>query len=262
MEIKLERITPTRAQKYLDANKGNRKLREGVVEKYEEDMKAGNWTECPVPITIYKNGDIADGQHRLWAIVESGITQDFFVCRGLAKEAGLNLDTGLGRSIVDNARISGLDPDMTNELVALAQFYHHGVRQWKAVSNAKRLEILNLYREPLMFATSTGIRGKGVRNSVTLAALARAYVHGEDPERIREFANVLSTGMSENGTQDFAAIALRNYIVSKERKVVGHNGRDYFLKVQNALHHFMKRKPVNVIRTVKDEMYPLPKKKK
>jgi len=100
----LETITPTKAHTWLNRNTSNRKLRDGWVEKYASDMRAGKWTECIVPIVFYENGDIADGQHRLWAIIESDTPQRFFVLHGLTREAGLNIDTGGGRNLVDNAR--------------------------------------------------------------------------------------------------------------------------------------------------------------
>ena len=71
METTIENISPQQAEKMLNSNKGNRKLRDGVVEKYALDMVSGNWTQCPVPISFLQNGDVADGQHRLWAIIES-----------------------------------------------------------------------------------------------------------------------------------------------------------------------------------------------
>lgn len=112
--IPIERVTPKKATEWLNANTSNRKLRDGVVEKYAEDMRHGRWTRCTAPICFYEDGDVADGQHRLWAIIESDTTQEFAVLRGLSRADGLNIDTGLNRSLVDNARISGADKDLSN----------------------------------------------------------------------------------------------------------------------------------------------------
>lgn len=256
--MKRELITPKKAQEYLDHNRGNRKLRDGVVEKYQADMESNHWTECPVPITFYENGDIADGQHRLWAIVLAKIPQYFFICRGLKKESGLNIDTNIPRTIVDNARISGTDPNLSNELVALAQFYKAGTRNRVTVSNAHRLEIVDRYREPCMWAISNGPKGRGYRNSPILAAVARAYAHGETEERLREFAKVLTSGFAQS-TEDSSAIALRNYIIGHEFKAFGIDGREFFLKVQNVIKYFTQRRPLNIVKIVKEEVYPLKK---
>lgn len=259
--MKRELISPKKAQEYLDHNRGNRKLRDGVVEKYQRDMETNNWTECPVPITFYENGDIADGQHRLWAIVMSKIPCAFFVCRGLKKAAGLNIDTNIPRTIVDNARISGTDPNLSNELVSLAQFYRVGTRNRVVVSNALRLEIVDKYREPCMWAISNGPKGRGYRNAPILAAIARAYAYGETEERLREFAKVLTSGFAQS-TEDSAAVALRNYIIGREYKAFGIDGREFFLKVQNVIKHFTARRPLNVVKIIKEEVYPLKKERR
>lgn len=259
----LEQITPAKAEQYLNRNKANRKLREGIAERYAHDMKTGHWTECPVPISFYEDGDIADGQHRLFAIVESEKTITFLVLHGLSREAGLNIDTGLSRTIVDNARISGLDDGLSNSLVALAPFYHAGKPnkgndKGGALSNADKLALIARYRAVLDWAIANGPTGKGLRNSPILAAVARAYANGRDPERLRAFAVVLSKGFA-NGPEDSAAIALRNYIIGRDRRLAAQEGRDLFMKTMNAIHYFVRRRQLNLIKVVREEIYPLKK---
>ena len=57
--------------------------------------------KCPEPIAFYDDGDLADGQHRLWAIVDSGMPIEFPIARGLSRADGLNINTGLGRSLAE-----------------------------------------------------------------------------------------------------------------------------------------------------------------
>lgn len=261
--LRLERITPRLAEKYLLQNKANRKLREGHAEKMADDMKHGRWTECAAPIWFYDDEDIADGQHRLWAVVEAGVPQEFFVGRGLPREAGLNIDTGLTRSVVDNARISGADTDLSNELVALARTIEEGDRQKSAYSNSKRLQLVELHREAAKWTCAHGPRGRSIRNTVTLGAVARAWYHEEDKDKLERFCAILTNGMAF-GEHESAAIALRNYLLSKNATGMGvrMQFRDSFLKAMNAIHYFMRGKKLMVIKGVKDEAYPLPKRKK
>ena len=255
IEVRTENITPEKAEKYLNENKGNRKLRDGIVEKYAYDMKHGKWTECPVPITFYDNGDVADGQHRLWAIVESGCTTQFLVARGLPQEAGLNLDSGLPRSLVDNARISGINTHLSNAMLSASRFYMEGGIQRHTLSNARKMEFVDTCREPIGW-TLERLHGRGFLNAPTAAAIARAYASGVDKERLEQFVAVLTKGFS-NGVEDAAAIALRNYIMSRGSNISKIDARDYFLKAQNAIVYFLKRKPLNLIKTVKEEAFPL-----
>ena len=49
---------------------GARKLNDDCVLQYMVDIDDGAWTFCTAPITFYDNGNIADGQHRLKAIMD------------------------------------------------------------------------------------------------------------------------------------------------------------------------------------------------
>lgn len=261
--IPIERITPRKASEFLNSNKSNRKLRDGIVEKYADDMRNGRWTKCPMPICFYEDGDIADGQHRLWAIIESDTTQEFPVLRGLSRTDGLNIDVGLNRTLVDNAKISGIDKDLTNELIAVARAVEVGERAGAAQSNTERLAMVEKHREACKWAITNGPRGKGFRNQLILGAVARAYYHENDTERLRRFCDLISTGLAESKDES-AAISLRNYFIAKQGGVLMGAGmwRDTFLKCMNAISYFMQGKPLTVIKKVADEAYPLPKAKK
>ena len=255
-----ENVTPTKAKQWLNANNNNRALREGVVEKYAADMKAGKWTQCAAPIWFYENGDIADGQHRLYAIIEADRAQTFLVGRGLKQEDGLNIDTGVPRNLVDNARISGSDPGLNLTLISTCRGIDEGDRSTKYTSNAMKLEQVARHREAALFAMNHGAHGTRLRNSMINAAIGRAWYYEGDKERLAHFGKVLSSGFAE-GTKDAAAIALRNYMLAgKVAPGADQNQwRDTFLKAQNAIHYFMRGRSLTVIKGVQDEAYPLKK---
>jgi hypothetical protein len=258
MEVRNESITPQKAEQYLNRNTSNRKLRDGVVERYASDMKQGRWTECPAPIVFYENGDVADGQHRLWAIVESKTTQKFLVGRGLSREAGLNIDTGVTRNLVDNARIAGLNDALTSELLACARAVDEGVRGTKGYSNAQKLAMFEKHKESVTWACQHGPRGRTIRNQCVLSAVARAWMYEADKEKLQRFCKVLSTGVPD-GEHESAAIALRNYLLVKRNAHLNQMFAETFKKVQNAIHYFMRDKKLMVIKVVADEQYPLKK---
>jgi hypothetical protein len=254
---KLERITPERATSFLNHNKGNRKLRPGIVEKYAHDMTNGLWTECSAPVVFYDDGEVADGQHRLWAIVESGTTQKFFVVRGFPRGAGLNMDTHAPRTLVDNARISKTDTELTNTIVSWTRACEQGDQQKQGNSYADRLSFVAKHREAVVWVANDGnLKGRYLRNAVIGAAMARAWYHEEDKVRLAAFGRVFSTGFAE-GEHDSAAIALRNYFMtaSGNRRI---GWRDSFLRAMNAVSYFMRGKKLHMIKGVKDEAYPLP----
>lgn len=261
MELRIENVTPHKAQAWLNENKSNRKLRDGIAEKYAADMSLGRWTTCPVPISFYEDGDVADGQHRLWAVVDSGMAQKFPVARGLTREDGLNIDTGLGRSLVDNARISGTDTGLSNELISVARAIHEGTQTRKPASNAQRMEWIGAHRDAATWACSNGPRGRGLRNAVVLTAVARAWYHETDHEKLRRFCDVITSGHCD-GEAESAAVTLRNYLMVKGPTASSSAlWIDTFLKIQNAINYFMRCKKLMVIKAVSEEAYPLKKRR-
>lgn len=265
-EMDLELITPKIAEKYLNTNKSNRHLTEGHAEKMAADMTAGKWTSCYAPIIFYEDGDLGDGQHRLWAIAMSGVAQRFIVIRGVSREAGLNFDTGKVRTLVDNARISGADRELSNSLVATARAVEIGNRvavkkggsQSRALSISEQVEIVAKHREAAGWAVSHGPNGRFLRNAVVLGAIARAWYHEADKERLARFSEVLSKGFAENMGES-AAIALRNYLQTKgQTATVGTEWRLTFMKTQNAIRYFMLGRQLTAIKVISDEAYPAP----
>ena len=67
-------ITPEIAAKLLSRkHPRNRKLKDGVVERYAKAMADGHWKDAisSQPISISADGFVQDGHHRLNAIIKS-----------------------------------------------------------------------------------------------------------------------------------------------------------------------------------------------
>lgn len=262
-EITIEKVTPAKAEAWLNRNRSNRKLRSGVVEKYTADMESDNWTECPTPIAFYSDGEVADGQHRLWAIIESGTTQTFPIFRNLSREAGLNIDTGAGRTIVDNARISGKDTELSTRLISVARAIAEGqpANGGKPMSNQSKLDMVAAHRGAAEFAITVAPKVKLLGNAAVLGAVGRAFYHEKDHDKLRRFCDVLGKGFMESEGES-SAIALRNYLLTKGSSLTTSAlWSDTFLKVQNAVRYFMLGKKLTIIKKVAEETYPLPKSK-
>ena len=255
-------VTPKMASEWLNTlNMNNRKLREGVAERYARDMKEGRWTHNPQPIMFYADdGSLADGQHRLWAVVESGKTIPFYIIRDVERDIALNVDTGLGREVTDNAKIGGYEGYISKVGVAIACFMKRGRSiSGAGFTNAEKMEFLAKYEPHVIYAESKLGHAKRVGVVAVAAALGRAHMHLGDHKRLEEFATVLKTGMVNYVEADKAAIALRNYLmdIAVDRKL---DPRDVFLKTMVAIKYFIKGKPLTMIRMQSEEAYPLLKK--
>ena len=98
------RIDPAMANQLLERNTKNRALRESRVQRYVTDMQAGNWPASTDAIAVAADGTILNGQHRLHAIVRSGVTTKHLFVAGLPAESMKVIDTGLSRTAGDYFR--------------------------------------------------------------------------------------------------------------------------------------------------------------
>jgi hypothetical protein len=109
-EVKVVNFTPALAEAILNNNRLNRPLREGRVEKYARDMAAGRWRMNAETIKLTREGDLLDGQHRMFAVIEAVNLMPkgkslppipMMVVEGLDAEVMPTIDTGAARTFAD-----------------------------------------------------------------------------------------------------------------------------------------------------------------
>lgn len=107
MEMTIESIDPIKASDLLENVGDNRQVSEGRVKTYSRQMLDGEWSLTGEPIIIDKAGRLADGQHRLWAVIESGVTIESAVVRGVEPNMFRYMNTGKSRNAADILHIEG-----------------------------------------------------------------------------------------------------------------------------------------------------------
>ena len=100
-------MTPQLAEKILENNRLNRPLRSGRVERYAKDMKEGRWEQNGETIKMTDGGDLLDGQHRLFAVIEAEVSVPMLIIEGLDAKVMPTIDTGASRSYGDVLSIRG-----------------------------------------------------------------------------------------------------------------------------------------------------------
>lgn len=108
-----ERITPSKAEKYMEAHVesgfGQRTLSPIHVDMLVRAITNGHWEKSNgETIKIAENGAILDGRHRLTAIIRSGKPVTVLVVHGVNPAAFSTIDTGRPRTMADLTRIKGL----------------------------------------------------------------------------------------------------------------------------------------------------------
>lgn len=72
MKLQIVEVTPTIAKEWLRHNTLNRPIRKRYVESMADSMKRGEWAVTHQPVALNGNR-LLDGQHRLLAVIESGL---------------------------------------------------------------------------------------------------------------------------------------------------------------------------------------------
>lgn len=130
MRQKTVKVTPRMAEAWLQKNVVNRPLRATVVDTYANAMRRGEWLCSPEGIAFDSAGNLQNGQHRLNAVIQSGITAEMVVWEDVPPEVFNCTDTGLKRSVGDvlgvNCQVSSIaafmakldDPDIRGSVTA------------------------------------------------------------------------------------------------------------------------------------------------
>lgn len=112
-------VTPAIAAELLKNNNCNRILRPAVIADYAGQMARGEWREnTPERLLISPSGRLLNGQHRLHAVVESGITFTFEVAYNVPEDMFDIIDRGARRTPGDILSIAGVkNPILTAAII-------------------------------------------------------------------------------------------------------------------------------------------------
>lgn len=108
MTAKIQFVDSRIAQEIMAKNTNNfRKIDSRRVQQYARQMKNGQWQNNGEPIQIYTDGTLANGQHRLAAIIKSGVAIPLVIIDGIQKNV-TTFDVGSKRSLQQIASARGI----------------------------------------------------------------------------------------------------------------------------------------------------------
>lgn len=91
-------ITPEIAELLLQVNEKNRNVNGPRLAEITKDITAGNFRLNGESIIISRDGLLNDGQHRLTAVVDTGMSIQSVVVFGVERDSRLTVDTGTART--------------------------------------------------------------------------------------------------------------------------------------------------------------------
>ena len=192
------------AEVLLEFNSGNRSLNRRKLGHLADQMKNGTFENTGEPIIVSKEGILNDGQHRLFAVIESDAVVDLDIRFGIARKAFVKTDTGTSRTGGDVLAIRGVKggnavapavrllllmqrglPESVREFVSVAQV-DEAYSRWQGIEAvAKEMAGLSF--------------PKGVRSTPLLAV---AYMASCSPgkDRLAGWLETLATGLATGRT--------------------------------------------------------------
>lgn len=262
----VETITPEIAVRMLETNISNRAIRQPRVNSYAESMKRGKWTLTGEAIKIGvpdENGiaELIDGQHRLWACVESGHAFNTWVMLNVTSDAKTFIDSGLPRSMGDVIGLAGMDHANHRASVArLVLGWREGVLQntnrWQVVVTRDR--VLDFIRENYD-AQGEAIRtGSIIRRNTTGSTTAIAAfvfeIRRTNPAKAEEFIQAWITG--ENLDADSPVRALRQWTMMRTANNKRTENPLYLLTMTRAWNAFLVNGAIRKMIVRKDDTIP------
>ena len=256
----LELITSQRAEKMLADKAPNRRIRESGLEALTRALEAGTFETTHEGIAFNPDGQLVDGQTRLTAIVNTGVSAWIWVYRGL--RSAMNVNLGSSRSSSDAITISGVHATRA-EVATLKRMLMscNSEPVWvRFATNEQLRKWFELYSDAIRTAYKMGLNcnKKGITSVAVVAPVARA-TFTQDPVRLREFVECFISGVISNG-EDIAAIKLRDlFLRGHISGSAGHVARaEAYAKVEYALDAFLKRREISQIRLAHGELFAIP----
>ncbi len=176
------------ATRILEINQNNRPLRDYHATRISELMKRGRWKDNGQTIKIGVNGDVLDGQHRLWAIIYSKCTVWLIIIYGVKNDAFSTIDTiQMPRSGADVLAVNGLDRHRVRTASALAWLIRHErgtIEEYRARQyRIENFDIENAFSaHPEMIRAVEKVRKLGPIINVSILAFVYYLLVSRDPD--------------------------------------------------------------------------------
>lgn len=245
MRVEEVLVTPALAAELLKGD--NRPVRQVTVKKYAEDMKNGNWSLTHQGIAIDHEGSLIDGQHRLLAVIMSGVSVYMMVAYGASKESFSVLDAGISRTCSDSFALDGLKLK-TSKLISTAiplcfnyeneGNLHHAIRGGKY---GNPVLVIRDFKEknPSIIASAEFAQTMPTRYYLLRSSLT-TFLHYQISKKYSNAEEFLTPILTGSGVKDGTVIfEIRNVLINAKAST-GQKVRDELLvkKMIVAYNHF------------------------
>lgn len=211
-------IDPALAIKMLEKNVNNRPVSDRQVAEIADIMRAGRFDWHPATIVFNESGELDDGQHRLWAIIQAGVTVPLLVVKGSSRELRALIDSGMKRAVQHQVRMtSGQQATVTTAAAAnrALRYLKFPALVWtSAQTRPSRMEVIDFSIQHHDLLVESVKMGDKMRHALPRS---RGVIHAfaflgmylpKDKEFVPEFLESMASGAGL--TEGDPRLTLRN----------------------------------------------------
>jgi hypothetical protein len=240
--LTVAKVTPEIAKDLLEHNISNRPFQPGQIDRLKSDMKTGEFDFNGSTLVLSNPLRLLDGQNRLRAQIETGVTLNLLFVEGVPPEVGDSLDQNVRRTVGHVLARRGIKPQYKGVISSAAAFLLQSTGRYHSPR-----EVADYVEQQLEFLLPVATWAKARseesplsevrdrRNSRSLspgplaALTAWALTQGADMDLWSRFVTGVTTGMSTNERDYKAFDSMRRRIVTAPLFGTGGSGSLYLL---------------------------------
>jgi len=259
-------MTPVMAEEIVTYhNQRNRKRIPARIDAYAEDQKLNRWYRGTSGIGFDRDGQLVNGQNRLWACVKSGVTiKDCLIVFNCDSDSRGVEDRHKCRTVADGLTLTGTAAD--GDIVSTAIVFKDAPSPLQS-SRYAGVDVVRPYidnfRDDIEWSCRITTGCQLVKHAVVRAVLARASAAKNGDAQVRQrleaFVEIVSTGACQS-VEDSAATLFREFSIrNKSLRAGGASNRtEYYRYVQNAVQAFLEHRSLRSLRQNSNDLFPLP----
>lgn len=267
--MELISVTPRLAEHWLQSNTHNRKPSFSTVARYAIDMQHGRWRQATGETIIFDSlGRLQQGQHRLMAVVKSGVTIRFWVMFNADPDDFSVIDSGRKRSTANVLSIEGVANATAVASICrsalLLRDYFDVAWGGKPINEITSLAVIEFYesnRDIVMKATN---QAESARKSVYIpgaqfgAVAVNVMLISEQTDQWDEFVQRVVSG--DMLPADSSIFALRRWSLGRRASADGGVATQQLKAalITKAWNAYVLDKPVKQLSWRREEMMPRP----